>query len=118
MENCTIIPVKSMYNMKNVSGEVEIQRLQMNKFETKLIWHQTQGSWITCNYIGPFLALFTGSSKTAQNVGELPSKPVSAASPSDNPSDTQPDKSEGESGWEEEGWGEMEVSDRDLYYMY
>lgn len=104
-----------MYNMKNVSGEVEIQRLQMNKFETKLIWHQTQGSWITCNYIGPFLALFTGSSKTAQNVGELPSKPVSAASPSDNPSDTQPDKSEGESGWEEEGWGEMEVSDRDLY---
>lgn len=49
-----------------------------------------------------------GSSKTEQNVGELPSKPVSAASPCDNPSDTQPDKSEGESGWEEEGWGEME----------
>lgn len=63
--------------------------------------------------IGPFLALFIGSSKTAQNVGELPSKPVSAASPSDNPSDTQPDKPE-ESGWEEEGWGDMEVSDRDL----
>lgn len=65
--------------------------------------------------MGSILFLFIGSSKTEQNVGELPSKPVSAASPSDNPSDTQPDKSEGESGWEEEGWGEMEVSDRDLY---
>lgn len=67
---------------------------------------------------GLFCFYFLESSKTEQNVGELPSKPVSAASPSDNPSDTQPDKSEGESGWEEEGWGEMEVSDRDLYYMY
>lgn len=64
--------------------------------------------------MGSILFLFIGSSKTEQNVGELPSKPVSAASPSDNPSDTQPDKSDG-SGWEEEGWGEMEVSDRDLY---
>lgn len=91
---------------------MEIQRLQINNFETKL-FNMVPNTWFF-NYIGTFLTLFTGSSKTAQNVGELPSKPVSAASAIDTTSDTQPDKSE-ESGWEEEGWGEMEVSDRDLY---
>lgn len=54
---------------------------------------------------------FVDSSRPAQNVGELPRKPSPARPSTEGPSAaTQPDKTEEGSGWDEEGWGEMDVS--------
>lgn len=54
---------------------------------------------------------FVDSSRPAQNVGELPSKPSPARLSTEGPAAaTQPDKTGEVSGWEEEGWGEMDVS--------
>ncbi|XP_022330201.2 N-terminal kinase-like protein isoform X2 [Crassostrea virginica] len=51
----------------------------------------------------------TDSSRPAQNVGELPSKPSPARLSTEGPAAaTQPDKTGEVSGWEEEGWGEMD----------
>ena len=54
---------------------------------------------------------FVDSSRPAQNVGELRSKPSPASPSTEGPTAaTQPDKTEEGSGWDEEGWGEMDVS--------
>jgi hypothetical protein len=55
--------------------------------------------------------MYLGPSGPTQNVGELPSKPAPKPVSTEAPEPTKPE----ESGWDEDGWGEINVSHRNFH---